>query len=103
MAHVTVSSIQTARLLDEFQTAAHQARRAVTILANFATSITTQMDITGTPSVQQGLPSAAEAYVQADAKMKTLYMLIPLEDEDVTAAMQLMVRGEYVSVKVAND
>jgi hypothetical protein len=102
MAHVTVSNNQTARLLDEFQTAAHQARRAVTILANFATNITTQMD-TGTPSIQQGLPSAAEAYVQADAKMKTLYMLIPLEDEDVTAAMQLMVRGEYVSVKVAED
>jgi hypothetical protein len=101
MTHVTVTDNQTARLLDEFQTAAHQARQSVTILANFATSITTQMD-TGTPSIQQGLPSAAEAYVQADAKMKTLYMLIP-SNEGIAAAMQLMVRGEYVSVRVAQD
>jgi hypothetical protein len=101
MTHVTVTDDQTARLLDEFQTAAHQVRQAATDLANFATGITTQMD-TGTPSVSQGLPSAAEAYVQADAKMKTLYMLIP-SDEGIAAAMQLMVRGEYVSVRVAQD
>jgi hypothetical protein len=97
---VTVKSTSEARVVESFQTAAGQARRAATELANFANGVVVRMD-GGFLHTTDGLPSTAEAYVRADAQMKTLWTLLPSGLTPIEIAN--LMSPEYVSIKVAQE
>ncbi len=97
---ITVQSTSEARVVESFRTAASQARRAAAELAAFTASVVSRMS-GGFLSTTDGLPSAAETYVQADAQMKVLWSLLPsdLTVDEITWLMS----GEFVSIEVAQE
>lgn len=97
MSTVTVKSTSQARTVESFQTAAHQTRRAAQELVNFAQYTIFKMD-GGSLNTTDGLPSAAETYVRAEAQMKMAWTLLPEIDLE---AVRQMLGGEYVAIEVA--
>lgn len=95
---IVVKSTSQARVVESFRTAASQARRAAADLAAFSANVVATMS-RGIPPTTDGLPSAAETYVRADAQVKVLWSLLPkdLTADEVTELMS----GEYVAIEVA--
>lgn len=95
---VTVKSTSEAEIVESFRTAASQAYRSALDLQSFFNRVVIRMD-EGYLAMTEGLPSTAEAYTRADARMKNLFQLLP-KDVDFSA-IQAMLHGEFVGIEIA--